>query len=44
LAEEIQKMLENIRVLTAARLQSSKPWSSKQEKEDSREAEKLRRG
>lgn len=43
LAEEIQKMLENIRVLTAARLQSSKPWSSKQEKEDSREAEKLRK-
>lgn len=43
LAEEIQKMLENIRVLTAARLQSSKPWTSKQEQEDSREAEKLRK-
>lgn len=45
LAEEIQKMLENIRVLAAARLSSSNfhLLRSKQDRKDDREAEKLRR-
>ena len=42
LAEEIQKMLENIRVLAAARLSSSHLLRSKQDRKDDREAEKLR--
>lgn len=45
LAEEIQKMLENIRVLAAARLSSSNfhLLRSKQDRKDDREAEKLRK-
>eukprot|EP00438_Fugacium_kawagutii_P008398 Skav234444 [mRNA] locus=scaffold1647:40426:54035:+ [translate_table: standard] len=37
LAEEIQKMLENIRVLTVARLHSSKPWRSNRGREENDE-------